>query len=281
MAFAPAPAPGSFTPSLAKVTAKRSEIGDVVTLDLETPPGSMEHARPGQFNMLYAFGVGEVAISISGNANGRLEHTIRAVGAVSQALADLEPGTSIGIRGPFGAGWPVGTQTDKNKDIVIVAGGLGLAPLRPVVRDILAHRDRYGRVFILVGSRNPEAILYDEELRDWRKRFDLEVEVTVDYAGRGWRGNVGAVTCLIGNAGFDPESSVAMVCGPEIMMRFVAGALVDAGMPDHRIHLSMERNMKCAVGLCGRCQFGPTFICKDGPVMSYDTLRPLLAIGEL
>ncbi len=235
---------------------------------------------PGQFNMLTAFGVGEAAISVSGDPeSGRLIHTIRAVGTVSAALTKLEVGAGVGVRGPFGVGWPM-AEADR-QDVILVAGGLGLAPLRPAIYRLLAERDRYGKVTLLYGTRSPEDILYRHELEEWRGRFDFEVEATVDHALTDWRGNVGVVTTLIDRVAIDPARTLAMVCGPEIMMRFVAKALRDRGVPDTRIYLSMERNMKCAIGQCGHCQFGPVFICRDGPVFTYDRLRTLLALKEL
>ncbi len=235
---------------------------------------------PGQFNMLTAFGVGEVAISMSGDPGGSsLIHTIRAVGPVSDALTKLGPGEPIGVRGPFGVGWPMGEAT--GKDVLLVAGGLGLAPLRPALYSLLGQRALYGKVTLLFGARRPEDILFRREVESWRGRFDIDVDVTVDHAGVGWRGHVGVVTNLISRREIDPTATVAMVCGPEVMMRFVAMALVDKGLAEESIYLSMERNMKCAIGQCGHCQLGPTFICRDGPVFTFPRLKPLLAVKEL
>jgi NAD(P)H-flavin reductase len=222
-----------------------------------------------------------VAISMSGstrNAAGFV-HTVRDVGAVSGALARLEAGATIGLRGPFGTGWPVAEA--QGADIVIVAGGLGLAPLRPAIYDVMENRARYGRVAILLGSRSPADLLFRQELELWRQRLDLDIQVTVDHADAGWRGHVGVVPALIPRVAFDPGEAVALVCGPEVMMRFAATALRDAGVPAGRIWLSMERNMKCAVGLCGHCQFGPDFVCRDGPVMRYDRIADILAVREI
>jgi NAD(P)H-flavin reductase len=270
-------------PRIARVAAVRQEIPEVATLDL-IPDGDgagFEPFAPGQFNMLTVFGVGESAISVSGDAadQGRLIHTIRAVGAVSNALTRLRPGDALGVRGPFGVGWPM-AEAD-GQDVVIVAGGLGLAPLRPAIYHLLAHRERFGRIALLYGTRSPEQILFRDELETWRRRLDVDVDVTVDHAEPSWRGNVGVVTRLISRASFDPLSSIAFVCGPEVMMRFSIMTLREAEMPDEAIYLSMERNMKCAIGLCGHCQFGPTFICKDGPVFRHDKIRHLLPVKEL
>ena len=270
-----------FVPQVYRVDGVRRELSDTVTLELKPVSGSRPSFEPGQFNMLYVFGVGEVPISMSGNCTdeARFVHTVRDVGAVSGAIAKLEPGAMIGVRGPFGTSWPV--TTAEGSDVVIIAGGLGIAPLRPAIYSILANRRRYGHVVILVGSRNPKDLLYRLELEEWRRRLDIDIEVTVDHADADWRGNVGVVPGLIPRAAFDPEETVALVCGPEVMMRFTVSALRDAGVASERIYLSMERNMKCAVGLCGHCQFGPAFICKDGPVMRYDKIGEIFAVREL
>jgi NAD(P)H-flavin reductase len=267
------------TPRVARVRKRRREIADVVTLEIETG-GAFEFA-PGQFNMLTAFGVGEAAISVSGDPadEGRLIHTIRAVGAVSRALTELHAGEPIGLRGPFGRGWPMAEA--EGRDVIVVAGGLGLAPLRPALYRLLAEREKYGRVVLLYGARGPQDLLYRAELEAWRSRLDVEVEVTVDHARGDWRGNVGVVTPLLARASFDPTRALAMLCGPEIMMRFIGNALCDAGVAEERIYLSMERNMKCAIGWCGHCQFGPVFICRDGPVFPYSDLRSLLSKKEI
>ena len=260
----------------------RRELSDTFTLEL-TPVGTGEPFRfaPGQFTMLYAFGLGEVPISISGDPDTpeTLVHTIREVGAITESLGQLKRGASIGVRGPFGAGWPVSDA--EGSDIVIVAGGLGLAPLRPAIYQVLANRTRYGNVCIFYGARSPADILYLKELQRWRGRFDITVDVTVDRASSDWSGRVGVVTQLLTRGGFDPVHTVALVCGPEVMMRFCAAALNEQGVGDERIYLSMERNMKCALGFCGHCQFGPGFVCKDGPVYRLDRVKPLLTIREL
>jgi NAD(P)H-flavin reductase len=270
-----------FVPQVYRVGRVRRELADTTTLECVPLAGARPAFEPGQFNMLYVFGVGEAAISMSGNrADDRaFVHTIRNIGAVSAALARLETGATIGLRGPFGTGWPVAAA--EGSDIVIVAGGLGLAPLRPAIYDVLANRGRYGRVVILFGSRNPKELLYRRELEQWRKRLDVEIEVTVDHADADWRGHVGVVPALISRMAFDPHDTVALICGPEVMMRFTVNALRAAGVAPERIYLSMERNMKCAIGLCGHCQFGPTFICKDGPVMRFDTIADILAVQEI
>jgi NAD(P)H-flavin reductase len=220
-----------------------------------------------------------VPISISGSAprQGTLLHTVRSVGTVSSALTRLKRGDAVGVRGPYGNAWPV--EEAAGSDVLIAAGGLGLAPVRPVLRALLAGRERYGKLTLLYGARRPEEILYRREIEAWRGRLD--VEVTVDRATAAWRGHVGVVTTLVRRASFDPQNAVAMLCGPEVMMRFTVAALRDAGLADERMYLSMERNMKCALGHCGHCQFGADFVCKDGPVLRYDRIRGRLAVREV
>lgn len=271
-------------PRVAYVRRRRRDAPAVFTLELEPEGAQTEEAQrfaPGQFNMLTAFGIGEIPISVSGDpaAGGGLVHTIRAVGPVSTALTRLKPGDRLGLRGPFGTGWPVAEAA--GRDVVVVAGGLGLAPLRPVIYRLLAERERYGNIVLLYGTRSPDDILYRREIELWRRRLDIDVMVTVDHATSGWGGHVGVVTTLVSRAMFDAADSTAFVCGPEVMMRFAIAALRDAGMKDDTIHLSMERNMKCAAGLCGHCQFGPVFICRDGPVFRYDRVSRLLALKEI
>lgn len=281
---AAAPPGDPMTPLVARVRRRRRDGPQVVTLDIDCPDhagGDAPPFLPGQFNMLSVFGVGEVPISMSGDpaAAHRLVHTVRAVGPVSAALAGLKPGDAVGLRGPFGAGWPMAEAA--GRDVVVVAGGLGLAPLRPALYRLLAERERYGNFVLLYGTRSPEDILFRRELESWRRRLDTDIQVTVDHAFSEWRGHVGVVTMLIPRAAFDPRRSIAFVCGPEVMMRFAIAALGDAGLADDAIWLSMERNMKCAVGFCGHCQFGPSFVCRDGPVFRYDRVRSLLAVKEI
>jgi NAD(P)H-flavin reductase len=266
-------------PQPLRIARIRRESADVSTFELA--PASAFVFAAGQFNMLYAFGLGEVAISISGDPDraDRVTHTVRAVGAVSTALARLRRDMVIGVRGPFGSSWPLAES--EGSDIVIVAGGLGLAPLRPAIYAVLARRKRYGRIVLLYGARGPSDILFRRELETWRRRLDVDIAVTVDHATADWRGNVGVVPALIGRAAFDPDHSVAMLCGPEIMMRFTIDALAERGMTAERIWLSMERNMKCAVGLCGHCQFGPAFVCRDGPVFRFDRIASWFKVREI
>ena len=269
----------AMVPQFLRVVKTRRELSDTWTIELD-PQGAFPF-KPGQFNMVYAFGIGEVPISISGDpaAPEALVHTIRAVGKATQALCAARPGTLIGIRGPYGTHWPV--ERAEGADVVILAGGIGLAPLRPALYHIFSNRSKYGRVSILYGGRSPEALLYPVEVRRWRSRFDVQVEVTVDAAPPSWRGNVGVVTTLLRRATFAPANTIAFVCGPEIMMRFALGELGRAGVTTDRAYVSMERNMKCAIGFCGHCQYGLEFICRDGPVFPFARIERLFRIHEL
>jgi NAD(P)H-flavin reductase len=269
-------------PQLYRVQRVRREIPDTFTLELEPEEGvEIPPFASGQFNMLYVFGVGEIPISISGDPARRqpLVHTTRAVGTVSKAMRELKPDDVIGVRGPFGSHWPIERAT--GKDVVIVAGGIGLAPLRAAMYQVISQREKYGKVVLLYGARTPEDILYRREVEHWRAHFDLEVYVTVDNATGKWRGSVGVVTRLIPRAPFDPLNTVAMVCGPEVMMRFTAAELEKRGVAAENMYVSMERNMKCAVGLCGHCQYLPHFVCKDGPVFQYSQVQELLTKWEV
>ncbi|MBI3463373.1 MAG: FAD/NAD(P)-binding protein [Planctomycetes bacterium] len=265
-----------------RVQSRRRETADTCTLTVTAPAARAEpySFAPGQFNMLYVFGVGEVPISISGDParQERLVHTIRAVGPVSRALFDLRGGGTVGLRGPFGSCWPV--ETARSHDVVIVAGGIGLAPLRPALCQLLADRDAFGRIVLLYGARSPGDVLYRNELQRWGGRGDLEVRVTVDHADTDWLGPVGVVTTLFRYAEFDPARTVGMVCGPEIMMRFTLREFASRGVSDDRLYVSMERNMQCAVGFCGHCQFGPEFVCMDGPVFRYDRIKAFFQVRE-
>jgi NAD(P)H-flavin reductase len=225
--------------------------------------------------MLYAFGKGEVPISVSALP---LVHTIRAVGVVSAALCDARKGDVLGVRGPFGTAWPV--EAAEGADVVVVCGGIGLAPLRPAILALLAHRTRYGRLVLLYGGRSPSQLLYPAELDEW-SAHGLEIAVTVDSAGPEWLGHVGVVPRLVRRAAFDAGSAVALLCGPEVMMRFAAAALIERGVAAERVYASTERNMQCGIGVCGHCQLGPTLVCRDGPVYRWDELAPWLAIREL
>lgn len=251
-----------------------------LTLDLD---GALDNFSflPGQFNMLYVYGMGEVAISISSDPTraGTLDHTIHRVGTVTTALAQKKRGDAIGLRGPYGSSWPL--DVARGKDVCIITGGIGLAPLRPVVYSLLKRRNEYGRIVILYGGRSPLDLLYRVELERWEDEKDVEVLVTVDRGDSSWKGHIGVVTSLLSYIKLDARNSIAYVCGPEIMMKYTVDELERRGLAPDQVYLSMERNMKCAVGFCGHCQLGPTFICKDGPVYPLPRLRPLLDRKEL
>jgi anaerobic sulfite reductase subunit B len=267
------------TPIPFRVRARRRETHDTWTLRLEPVSGEGISARPGQFAMVYAFGIGEVPISFSGDPRGPLVHTVRAVGPVTAAICAARRGSVLGVRGAFGNTWPV--QEAAGGDVVIVAGGIGLPPLRPALYEILRHRRDYGEVALLYGARTPADLVFGTELERWGARNDLQFDVTVDSAESGWRGKVGVVPKLVAGTRFDPGATTALIVGPEVMMRFSAEALMERGVSPERIYVSMERNMQCGMGHCGHCQLGPTLICRDGPVYCYDYLAPLLAVREL
>jgi len=229
--------------------------------------------QAGQFNMIYLPGFGEVAISISSNPGTPqvVGHTIRYAGSVTRALGRLKVGDMLGVRGPYGSAWPLGKALGKS--LVIVAGGIGLAPLRPALFSILRHREDYGRVVLLCGARTPADLLYTGEFERWQAG-GVEVHTTVDLADENWRGQVGVVPTLFYRIRVDPKQTLVMTCGPEIMMRFVIYEALARRIPKESIFLSMERNMKCAIGFCGHCQFGPTFICKEGPVLNFAAIEP-------
>ena len=266
-------------PRLARVRARRREAPEVWTLTIDPEPEGA--FQPGQFNMLGLPGVGEVPISMSGDPveRGKLVHTIRAVGPVSSALAKLGPGAAMAVRGPFGIGWPMAQAA--GRDVLVLAGGLGMAPLRPALCRLLGERTAYRKIALLYGTRSPEDVLFRRDLEAWRRRLDIAIEITVDHAFGDWHGHVGVVTTLVPRADFDPGNTVALVCGPEVMMRFAVAALLHAGVSADAIWLSMERNMQCAIGLCGHCQFGPHFVCRDGPVFRYDRVSRFLGVKEL
>lgn len=269
LADVPTPPIGAMTPVAHRVVQRLRETDDVATLFLEPVSGSRLSFLPGQFNMLTAFGIGEAAISLSGSPRepGPLRHTVRDVGPVSRALCQSDVGDLVGVRGPFGSDWRIGE--DDVGDVVVVAGGIGLAPLRGAVEELVAKSRRGGgRVYVLVGARDPTQIVFNDDLERWA-HDGAYVEATVDRGSAQWRGRVGLVTTLLSHAPFDPVASRALICGPEIMMRFSARALVDVGVDPGRILVSLERNMQCGLGWCGHCQLGPLLLCRDGPVVPY------------
>jgi NAD(P)H-flavin reductase len=269
-------------PDRFRVVDRRGETADTVTLVVAPVDDPRPPPRPGQFHMLYAVGVGEVPISVSaigpGDRPDQLAFTIRAVGAVTRSLAGLPVGAIVGGRGPFGRGWS--PELARGADVLVVAGGLGLAPLRPVLHEVVANRDDYGAVALVVGARRPSEVLFADEIAEW-SRYDIHVEVTVDAADRTWTGPVGVVTTRLSRAPVTPTRTTAFVCGPEVMMRFTARDLVDRGIPPEQVRLSVERNMRCAIGHCGHCQLGPHLLCRTGPVLTFPEVQRLLEVWEL
>ncbi len=281
---APAPdaGPTPLEPVPYTVRGRVPETTDTVTLTLaRAGGGAAPPFAPGQFNMVSSLGVGEVAISICGDPDRpeELVHTVRAVGLATRAVGEAAQGSTLAVRGPYGRGWPL--DRARGKDVVVIAGGLGLPPLRPVLYALLKDRARYGRLEVIYGARSPQDLVYYGQLQEWRSRGDGRFQVTVDTAGRDWYGDVGVVTQRVPDCRFDPKNAVAFLCGPEIMMRLSAEALEARGLPPESIWLSLERNMRCGVGQCGHCQLGPYLLCRDGPVLPYRDVRPLLRVREL
>lgn len=267
-------------PHRGRVVSSSRDLDDTVTLTVDIPDGAMAQPVPGQFHMLWAPGIGEVPISVSGtDGPDRLVFTIRAVGAVTAALCATGTGDEIGVRGPYGTDWALDSAT--GHDVIIVAGGIGLAPVRPAVRAVISERDSFRRVAVLIGARRPNDLLYQHEIEEWRSRSDLDVRITVDVADPGWCDDVGVVPSLVPRADVDFSDTFALVCGPEVMIRFTADALVAQGVSPERVRVSLERNMQCAVGHCGHCQFGANFVCRDGPVFGYDDVSSLMRVREL
>jgi NAD(P)H-flavin reductase len=270
-------------PEMALIKKVTWETDDTYTLLLDTSSiyGGTYKFKPGQFNMLYVFGRGESAISISSDCEKKntLSHTIHLVGNVTTSMSRLQKGDYIGLRGPFGSSWPV--DESKGHDLCIVAGGIGLAPLRPVIYYALRHRKEYGRILILYGARSPLDLLYRVELEKWSKQHDVIVVTTVDRGDSTWKGYIGVVTNLLSYVKLDVKQTIFMLCGPEIMMHYTLQDMFRHYVPEENVYVSLERNMKCAIGYCGHCQYGPKFICKDGPVFSYPEIKGLFNKVEL
>ena len=272
-------AAGPMVPQPYVVRRHARDTADTWTLELSPAGGEPIEPEPGQFAMLTAYGVGEVPISFSRiGEDGSLVHTIRDVGAVTAELCRISPGGMIGVRGPFGTSWPV--EEAAGADVVVAAGGLGLAPLRPAVEALLARREAYGRLILLYGSRTPGDLLYPERIEEWREQ-GLDVHLTVDAGTRSWLDRVGFVSELLEDVTFDAESTVAFVCGPEVMMRVTVGALLARGVTADCTYVSLERSMSCGIGHCGHCQLGPILVCRDGPVFPWDQVAGWLAVREL
>lgn len=262
-----------------RVTGTAMESSDVVTLELEPTLTAVPEPLPGQFNMLWRPGIGEAPISASAvGSGGRLVHTIRSVGAVTESLTACKPGDAIGVRGPFGIGWDLAAA--HGRDLVVVAGGIGLAPLRPVVHAVLADRDAFGQVSLVVGARTSAMLIFRRELDGWWRDADIQVRAVVDHPSADWHGNVGVVTTELRRVDVNPANTVAMVCGPEVMIRFTGTKLADMGLHPERIQVSLERRMECGTGRCGHCQLADIFVCRDGPVLTWRRAAPLTAVRE-
>jgi NAD(P)H-flavin reductase len=271
-------------PRFLRVLRRRAQTADTFTFWLEAASGAPAQTPgsgfgPGQFNMIGVPGYAEVPISISGDpAKPELEHTIRSVGSATRALERLRRGDWVAVRGPFGIGWPL--ERAVGRELLIVAGGIGLAPLKPAIHAALSER-RVASLVVVYGARSPRDLLFRREIESWARRAGVQVSVTVDRGDPGWTGHTGVVTKLLERVRFNPGQALAFLCGPEVMLRYCARELERLGMPDADIYLSVERNMKCGVGICGHCQLGPLIVCRDGPVVAYDRLRPLLNVAEL
>lgn len=263
-------------PQPAVIQAIKPEAAGISTFTLKfSDPAEAEAYcfQPGQFNMLYLPGIGEVAISLSSDPDepGQLGHTIRCAGSVTRAIGRLKVGDVIGVRGPYGSAWPM--EAGLGKNLVLVAGGIGLAPLRPVILAVMRERQAFQRVVLLYGARKPADLLYTAEFASWQEH-GIEAHTTVDIGNESWRGLVGVVPQLFYRIRIDAKETLVLTCGPEIMMRFVIYEALARRIAKDAIYVSMERNMKCAVGFCGHCQFGPSFICKQGPVLKFSALEP-------
>ncbi|MFA7617476.1 MAG: FAD/NAD(P)-binding protein [Thiohalomonadaceae bacterium] len=268
-------------PYEAEIVERIQESPSIFTLRLRFTEAAVQAAyrfAPGQFNMLYLFGVGEVPISIVSDPEDDhlFDHTIRSVGRVTRVMAALRPGERVGVRGPFGRGWPMAQA--EGRDVVIVTGGLGCAPVMSVINYVLRRRERFGRLVIIQGVKHSDDLIWRERYEQWARLPDTQVFIAADQAGPGWPFREGLVTALLGEAELDTQHSCVMMCGPEGMMQAVARDLLARGFSERDLWLSMERNMHCGQGLCGHCQLGAKFVCKDGPVFSYDEIKHLLGL---
>lgn len=266
----------------ARIVEAKEEAYAITTYTLVLDDDAMRRRysfRPGQFNMIYLPAIGEVPISVSSDPDQseRLGHTIRFAGNVTRAISRLHAGDIVGLRGPYGSAWPLDRL--RGHDLCIVTGGIGLAPLRPVIYHVMRHRDSFGRVFLLYGARTPGDVLYASEFDTWEEH-DIQLRLTVDRADESWRGHVGVVPMLFYQLRLDPKKTSVLTCGPEIMIRFVIYEALARRIPKEQIYVSMERNMKCGVGFCGHCQFGPTFVCREGPVFSYAAIEPFFGVED-
>ena len=276
------PDPGPMLSHPARILDIQEEAYAIATYWIEFEDEALRDKyrfRAGQFNMLYLPGIGEVPISMSSDPAQpeRIGHTIRYAGNVTRAISRLQVGDVLGVRGPYGSAWPL--EWLEGADLCIVTGGIGLAPLRPVIYHVLRHREKFGRVYLLYGARTPDDMLYTAEYEEWQRQ-GVQLLLTVDRADVSWKGNVGVVPMLFYHLRLDAAKTAVLTCGPEIMIHFVIHEALARRIPKERIYVSLERNMKCGVGLCGHCQFGPTFICKEGPVFTYAAIEPFFGVEE-
>ena len=268
-----------YLPRSARVVEHCQESPSIFTLRLELEDSEAHKAfnfHPGQFNMLYLHGVGEVPISIVSDPEDEhlLDHTIRAVGRVTNGLARLRAGDVIGIRGPFGRGWPL--QDAQDRDIVLLTGGLGCAPVVSVIHYVMRRRERFGEVVIMQGVKHADDLIWRDQYEAWRQQPDVQVLLAADEAPSGrWPWHIGRVTALLDQARFNPAQATVMMCGPEPMMWGATKDLLKMGLPESDIWISMERSMHCAIGHCGHCQYADRFVCKQGPVFSYRDIKDL------
>lgn len=267
-----------YTPEPCIITRVTPETYDTKTYAMEFEDGVRNSSFGfyfGQFNMVSILGIGEAPISISGGPgdDGVMLHTVRRVGNVTAALDKMKPGDRVYVRGPYGHGWPM--EEMRGKDVLIVAGGIGLAPLRGVVKAIVSDRRRYRNVEILYGARTPKDLLFTHEFDDWRHEVTLHVSVDMLDGAAAGSYNVGVVTTLFSKMTVTPQRSVVLQCGPEVMMRFATRDLLGRGFTTEQIYVSLERRMECGMKKCGRCQIGPVYVCKDGPVFRFADLAAI------
>ncbi len=265
---------------IVKIAPEAEGVGTIHLKFIDPMVRDRYRFEPGQFNMLYVPGFGEAAISMSSDletADGLLVHTIRYIGNVTKAISRLKRGDVVGIRGPFGTSWPMGTI--EGMDVVIACGGIGLPPLRGAIYKIIRDRNKYGKITLLYGARTPNDLMFPTEYEAWQKA-GIDMQVTVDRGDENWTGRVGVVPMWFYHFRVDPHKTAVLTCGPEIMMRFVIYEALARRIPPEHIYISLERNMKCGQGACGHCQQGPYFICKDGPVFPFSVLEKIFNVEE-
>jgi len=272
---------GCMIPKPMRIESIVDETYNVRTFRLLPTDGGKVEYSPGQFNMLFVFGVGEIPVTASSDPyqSDYLDHTIRAVGSVTNVMFSLKAGDHIMVRGPFGTKWPMANM--RGKDVMVVGGGIGLNPLKSVIVGMAKRRPDYGRLYILHGARTPQDLLFTRDYEEWRNIPDSEFLVSVDAGDEKWKGNVGVVTTLFDKFSFDPGKTVALLCGPEVMMYFTAKELIKRGLPSASLYLSMERHMRCGLGFCGHCQTGPFFVCKNGPIFAYDSISRFFGVKQI